>query len=258
MAVAERLEDHTVVTYDRRGTLRSGRDDWPGAGSSQHADDAAAVLHADAATPDWSALAVMLACGLDIPSETRLYLWFFIGLTVFGVFGCFPFYLPELFPTRLRSTGAGFCYNIGRIVAAGGTVFFGIFVKVGDYRQALLYAGFLFIPAALVSRRPVDRLHQAGQRQVRHRRDEARRLGRTHPHGGLPQRGAHLGAEQPCADVLPRYAGAQWRAAALVGGHHRLQRAARAHRGFRFRSGLVAQAQLRGDLLRTQRGRGAS
>src|SRR5687767_9791986 len=33
------------------------------------------------------ALAVMLACGLDIPSETRLYLWFFIGLTVFGVFG---------------------------------------------------------------------------------------------------------------------------------------------------------------------------
>ena len=45
-AVAERLEDHTVVTYDRRGTLRSGRDDWPGAGSSQHADDAAAVLRA--------------------------------------------------------------------------------------------------------------------------------------------------------------------------------------------------------------------
>jgi len=67
-----------------------------------------------------SALAVMLTFGLDIPSETRLYLWFFIGLTVFGVFGAFPFYLPELFPTRLRSTGAGFCYNIGRVVTAGG------------------------------------------------------------------------------------------------------------------------------------------
>ena len=67
-----------------------------------------------------SALAVMAACGLDIPSETRLYLWFFIGLTVFGVFGCFPFYLPELYPTRLRSTGAGFCYNIGRVITAGG------------------------------------------------------------------------------------------------------------------------------------------
>ena len=43
--VAERLEAFTVVTYDRRGTLRSGRDDWPGRGSAQHADDAAALLH---------------------------------------------------------------------------------------------------------------------------------------------------------------------------------------------------------------------
>ena len=43
-AVAERLVGHTVVTYDRRGTLRSGREDWPGRGSAQHADDAAALL----------------------------------------------------------------------------------------------------------------------------------------------------------------------------------------------------------------------
>jgi pimeloyl-ACP methyl ester carboxylesterase len=42
--VAERLTEFTVVTYDRRGTLRSGRDDWPGAGSAQHADDAAGLL----------------------------------------------------------------------------------------------------------------------------------------------------------------------------------------------------------------------
>jgi pimeloyl-ACP methyl ester carboxylesterase len=42
--VAERLTGFTVVTYDRRGTLRSGRDDWPGAGSAQHADDAAGLL----------------------------------------------------------------------------------------------------------------------------------------------------------------------------------------------------------------------
>ena len=44
--VAERLGEHTVVTYDRRGTLRSGREDWPGQGSAQHADDAAALLGA--------------------------------------------------------------------------------------------------------------------------------------------------------------------------------------------------------------------
>jgi pimeloyl-ACP methyl ester carboxylesterase len=35
-----------VVTYDRRGTLRSGRENWPGRGSAQHADDAAALLRA--------------------------------------------------------------------------------------------------------------------------------------------------------------------------------------------------------------------
>jgi pimeloyl-ACP methyl ester carboxylesterase len=42
--VAERLDGHTVVTYDRRGTMRSGRHGWPGAGAAQHADDAAALL----------------------------------------------------------------------------------------------------------------------------------------------------------------------------------------------------------------------
>jgi pimeloyl-ACP methyl ester carboxylesterase len=45
-AVAERLVDFTVVTYDRRGTRRSGRDDWPGGGAAQHADDAAGLLQA--------------------------------------------------------------------------------------------------------------------------------------------------------------------------------------------------------------------
>lgn len=65
-----------------------------------------------------------------------------------GAFGLFTMCLPPLFPVLLRTTGAGFCYNIGRIVAAFGTVFFGIFVKVGNFRTALLYAGFLFIPAA--------------------------------------------------------------------------------------------------------------
>ena len=60
-------------------------------------------------------------------------------------------YLPPLFPTLLRTTGAGFCYNIGRCVAAFGTVFFGLFSQVGDFRHALLYASCLFPLAALVS-----------------------------------------------------------------------------------------------------------
>lgn len=68
-----------------------------------------------------------------------------------GVFGLFTMALPPLFPTLLRTTGAGFSYNIGRVFAAAGTVFFGIFAKVGDYSQVLLYAAFLFLPAAVLA-----------------------------------------------------------------------------------------------------------
>jgi MFS family permease len=67
-----------------------------------------------------------------------------------GVFGLFTMYLPPLFPTLLRTTGAGFCFNVGRVVAAFGTVFFGCFSKVGDFRVALLYDGMLFAPAILL------------------------------------------------------------------------------------------------------------
>lgn len=67
-----------------------------------------------------AAASLMAAFGLDLEPYTRLYFYFPIGLTVFGVFGSFTYYLPELFPTRLRATGAGFTYNIGRLIAAIG------------------------------------------------------------------------------------------------------------------------------------------
>jgi hypothetical protein len=59
-------------------------------------------------------------------------------------------YLPPLFPTLLRTTGAGFSYNIGRIAAAAGTIIFGLASPVGDNRLALYYSGWLFLPAALI------------------------------------------------------------------------------------------------------------
>jgi len=79
-------------------------------------------------------------------------LWWFAVIGMFqGVFGLFTMCLPPLFPTLIRTTGAGFCYNFGRIVAAAGTVFFGLFSTVGDFREALLYAGYLFVPATLIA-----------------------------------------------------------------------------------------------------------
>ncbi len=67
-------------------------------------------------------------------------MYFRIGLTVFGVFGSFTYYLPELFPTRLRGTGAGFTYNVGRIVAAAGPVVVGLVASRGpDAAQHALF-----------------------------------------------------------------------------------------------------------------------
>ena len=74
----------------------------------------------------YSALMLFVTFGLDLAPPTRLAMLFFVGAGVFGVFGTFPFYLPELFPTRLRATAAGFCFNIGRLAAAGGPLFVGM------------------------------------------------------------------------------------------------------------------------------------
>lgn len=93
---------------------------------------------------------VFLAYYVPRPHQALLGFYLAIGACQ-GLFGLFTMYLPPLFPTLLRTTGAGFCYNIGRIAAAAGTVFFGLFSQVGDHRLALLYSGFLFLPAAAVS-----------------------------------------------------------------------------------------------------------
>ena len=95
-----------------------------------------------------SSLAIFGTFGLDLSPEMRLYGYFVIGLSVFGVFGSFTYYLPELFPTRLRGTGAGFCYNIGRIIAAGGPFLVGAIASQGTNAatsavNVLFYVGFI-------------------------------------------------------------------------------------------------------------------
>jgi hypothetical protein len=82
-------------------------------------------------------------------------MYFPIGLTVFGVFGSFTYYLPELYPTRLRGTGPGFSFNAGRLVAAIGPFLVGAVAARGvngidTAMAALFYVGFVPVAALLI------------------------------------------------------------------------------------------------------------
>jgi MFS family permease len=91
-----------------------------------------------------SAAALLAAFGIRWAPEQQLLMYFPIGLSVFGVFGAFTYYLPELYPTWLRATGAGFTYNTGRIVAAAGPFIVGTIAAGGldAMRNALFMVGF--------------------------------------------------------------------------------------------------------------------
>ena len=62
---------------------------------------------------------------------------FLLGLAATAFFGFFPLYLPELFPTRVRATGQGICYNTGRLVAVPFVLLSGQLVAaLGGFQQA--------------------------------------------------------------------------------------------------------------------------
>lgn len=67
-----------------------------------------------------------------------------MGFCQLSLFGGYAVYFPELFPTRLRSTGISFCYNVGRILAAVGPFTLGVLtsrVFVGLEHEPMRYAG---------------------------------------------------------------------------------------------------------------------
>ena len=59
--------------------------------------------------------------------QTKADIWMtgMMGFCQLSIFAGFAIYLPELFPTRLRSTGVSFCYNVGRFIAATGPITLG-------------------------------------------------------------------------------------------------------------------------------------
>ena len=83
----------------------------------------------------------LLVCALLFRTQTQyttqfLVMVFGAGACTAGFYGWFPLYLPELFPTRVRATGQGLCYNAGRIIAAAGALTSGALVQFyGGYAQ---------------------------------------------------------------------------------------------------------------------------
>ncbi|HYG73772.1 MAG TPA: MFS transporter [Planctomycetota bacterium] len=82
-----------------------------------------------------------------------LVLFFIGGMFSSGIYSGYTIYFPELFPTRVRATGAGFCYNVGRVVAAPGPFLAGILLGwfgtrsvTGAVIGAVYILGLLVIP----------------------------------------------------------------------------------------------------------------
>jgi MFS family permease len=75
-----------------------------------------------------------------------------MGFCQLALFGGYAIYFPELFPTRLRSTGTSFCYNVGRFVAAAGPSALGLLTSrvFVNEPEPLRYAGVTLCSVFLV------------------------------------------------------------------------------------------------------------
>jgi len=88
--------------------------------------------------------------------RSELFYWLYLpvfGFLVSGMHAGYAVYFPELFPARLRSTGVGFCFNAGRLVAAPVLVLRGFmiddlswsFTKTSAALSTLFLLGFIVL-----------------------------------------------------------------------------------------------------------------
>jgi MFS family permease len=94
---------------------------------------------------------VVVACLLAHSLSSLLLVLPVFGFFTLGMHAGYAIYFPELFPTRLRGTGAGFCFNTARVVA--GPVLLGFGFLQGNplhltLPQAMLLLGCLFLVGA--------------------------------------------------------------------------------------------------------------
>jgi MFS family permease len=68
-----------------------------------------------------------------------------MGFAQLAVFAGYSIYFPELFPTRLRGTGVGFCYNTVRYLAAPAPILFGYLATMMSFRRAAVFMASVYM-----------------------------------------------------------------------------------------------------------------
>jgi MFS family permease len=82
---------------------------------------------------------------------SALVLFPLLGFFTTSLFGGYAVYFPELFPTRLRATGTGFCYNVARCLAIAGPYTFGHLWAIFGIRTAgTLLSGIFLLGLAVL------------------------------------------------------------------------------------------------------------
>ena len=71
-----------------------------------------------------------------------------MGFAQLAVFAGYSIYFPELFPTRLRGTGVGFCYNTVRYLAAPAPILFGYLATLMSFRTAAILMSCVYLVGA--------------------------------------------------------------------------------------------------------------
>jgi MFS family permease len=74
-----------------------------------------------------------------------------VGFFGAGVFTGFAIYLPELFPTAIRATAQGFCYNFARFFSAAAPFVAGAMVSAhGSFARAITAVGLVYLLALVI------------------------------------------------------------------------------------------------------------
>jgi len=68
-----------------------------------------------------------------------------MGFAQLSIFAGYSIYFPELFPTRLRGTGVGFCYNTVRYLAAPAPILFGYLATMMSFRTAAIMMATIYL-----------------------------------------------------------------------------------------------------------------